>query len=368
MSDITLRIDGRIYGGWKDIRVVRSIEQSADTFELALTDRWGDERLPVPIRAGTPGELWLGDARIVTGYVDDALPEYDDQTHTVRVEGRSKAGDLVDCSLAPEKGKPLQWSGRSLLQIAKDLAGRFGIEVSAEVDVGEAFTRVAMEPGQTVWEFLERLARIRGVRIVSRPDGGLLITRAGTARYQTALVLGQNILRASGQFSSREQFSDYIVQGQVTGGSKTWDGAIAEAAAHVRSQVINAHVGRYRPTVIVQDETDGIADAKRRAEWQRNVAWGRGQGVVYTVSGWTAGTEGLWHPNRLVRVDDAFMGIQGDRLIMSVQFLLDGRGQRTELRVMPREAAELIPLPEADASSESAPVWGVRNPEQDGTS
>jgi len=359
-------MNGRIYGGWKEIRVLRSLEQGADIFDLALTDRWGDDRLPVPIRAGTPGELWLGDERIVTGYVDDAMPDYDDQTHTVRVEGRSKAGDLVDCSLAPEKGKPLQWSGRTLLQIAKDLAWRFGIEVSAEVDEGAAFTRVAMEPGQTVWEFLERLARIRGVRIVSRPDGGLLITRAGTASYQTALVLGQNILRASGQFSSREQFSDYIVQGQVTGGSKTWDATSAEGSAHVSSQVSNAYVGRYRPTVVVLDETDGIADAKRRAEWQRNVAWGRGQGVVYTVSGWTAGTEGLWHPNRLVRVEDAFMGINGDRLIMSVQFLLDGRGQRTELRVMPREAAELIPLPEPDTSDEGLLTWGMRKPKQGG--
>lgn len=353
MPDVRLKLGGQIYGGWTRIRVMRSIESVADTFELTLTERWGEQAAPRPIRAGMPCEVWIGNERVVTGYVDEALPAYDGQSHTITVSGRSKAGDLVDCSLAGEAGKPLQWKGQTLLAIAKDLAGRFGIEVSATADVGAPFKIEALEPGETVWDFLEGLARRRAVRIVSKTDGNLVITRAGTARIGTALRLGENIRSASGQFTTRERFSDYIVQGQQTGD----DWGSGDAAAHMQGTAIDEALkglGRYRPLVVVADGPSTTADCKRRAEWQRNTAYGRGQGVVYTVADWRHAS-GLWAPNYLVPVDDAWMGIEADRLIMSVQFLLDDNGQRTELRVMPPEAADLVALP--DPEKEASP-WG----------
>lgn len=344
MDDVRLVIGSEAHAGWTEIRVMRSIEAVADTFELTLTERWADGEEPRPIRAGVACELWIDDERVVTGYVDDVAPSYDAQKHTVTASGRSKAGDLVDCSLSGT----LQWKGRTLLAIARDLAKRFGIEVRSEVSEGEVFQVEALEPGEPVWDFLEQLARRRAVRIVSLSDGNLLITRAGTGRIATPLTLGENVLRASGEFSLRERFSDYIVQGQQSGR----DGNSGAAAAHVKALAKDNGVTRYRPTVVLADGPSTTADAKRRAEWQRNTAWGRGQGLIYTVNGWRhAG--GLWAPNRLVRVDDPWLGIAGDRLIMSVQFSLDEQGGRTELRVMPREAADLVKLPDPKKNSES---------------
>lgn len=344
MDDVRLVIGGESHAGWTEIRVMRSIEAVADTFELTLTERWADGEEPRPIRAGVACELWIDDERVVTGYVDDVAPSYDAQKHTVTASGRSKAGDLVDCSLSGT----LQWKGRTLLAIARDLAKRFGIEVRSEVGAGDVFQVEALEPGEPVWDFLEQLARRRAVRIVSLPDGNLLITRAGTGRIATPLTLGENVLRASGEFSLRERFSDYIVQGQQSGR----DGNSGAAAAHVKALAKDNGVTRYRPTVVLADGPSTTADAKRRAEWQRNTAWGRGQGLIYTVNGWRH-ADGLWAPNRLVRVDDPWLGIAGDRLIMSVQFSLDEQGARTELRVMPREAADLVKLPDPKKNSES---------------
>lgn len=341
MDDVRLVIGAETHAGWTEIRVMRSIEAVADTFELTLTERWAEGETPRPIRAGTACELWIGDERVVTGYVDEVAPSYDAKSHTVTASGRSKAGDLVDCSLAGT----LQWKGRTLLQIARDLASRFGIGVSTEVGEGEAFRLEALEPGEPVWDFLEQLARRRAVRIVSLPDGNLLITRAGTGRIATPLRLGENILRASGEFSMRERFSDYVVQAQQTGG----DGNSGTASAHVAGRAKDDGVTRYRPTVVLADGPGTLADARRRADWQRNTAWGRGQGLVYTVSGWRH-ADGLWAPNRMVRVEDPWLGVSGDRLIVSTQFLLDDQGSRTELRVMPREAADLVKLPDPKKS------------------
>lgn len=348
MDDVRLVIGSEAHAGWTEIRVMRSIEAVADTFELTLTERWADGEEPRPIRAGVACELWIDDERVVTGYVDDVAPSYDAQKHTVTASGRSKAGDLVDCSLSGT----LQWKGRTLLAIARDLAKRFDIQVSSEVGEGEAFRTEALEPGEPVWDFIEQLARRRAVRFVSLPDGNLVITRAGTGRIDTPLKLGENILRASGEFSLRERFSDYIVQAQQTG----WDGNSGAASAHVTARSKDDGVTRYRPTVVLADGPNTKAEAKRRADWQRNTAWGRGQGLVYTVNGWRH-ADGLWTPNRLVRVVDPWLGIDGDRLIMSVQFTLDEQGSRTELRVMPREAADLVKLPDPKKSNESKGGW-----------
>lgn len=353
MTDVHLKLGGEVFGGWTRIRVMHSIESVADTFELTLTERWDEQSQPRPLRAGMACELWIGDDRLVTGYVDEALPGYDAENHTIAVTGRSKAGDLVDCSLAAQPGRPLQWKQQTLLEIARTLAGRFGITVSAETDAGEPFKLEALEPGETVWDFLEGLARRRAVRIVSAPDGNLVIARAGTGRIDTPLRLGGNIRAASGRFSTRERYSDYIVQAQQTGDD--WNSG--EASAHLQGTATDEalrRLGRYRPLTVLADGPSTAADCRRRAEWQRNTAFGRGQGVVYTVTGWRhAG--GLWTPNRLVHVNDPWLGLDGDRLIMSAQFLQDDAGRRTELRVMPPEAADLVALP--DPEQEASP-WG----------
>ncbi|WP_241085110.1 phage baseplate assembly protein [Candidatus Vondammii sp. HM_W22] len=51
----------------------------------------------------------------------------------------------------------------------------------------------------------------------------------------------------------------------------------------------------------------------------------------------------MWLPNTLVPVIDSWLGVDADRLIVSVQFLLDGEGWRSELRLMPKEAFDLVP-------------------------
>lgn len=341
MSDVQLVIAGKAYGGWTSIRIMRSLEAVADTFDLSLTDRWSDQKLPMPIPAGAACEVAIDGERVITGYIDEVSPEYDGSHHAINVRGRSKAGDLVDCSIAGADGKGLQWRGKTLLAIASELCGRFGISVSALTDVGGGFKSVALEPGETIWEFIEHLARIRAVRFVSTTDGNMAIVRAGQSRVKTALTLGENIRLASGQFSTIERFSDYIVQAQQTGDDDTW----GEQSAHVHATAKDNGVGRYRPTVIVSDTPGGLADCKQRAEWQRNTAWGRGQGVVYTVTDW-AHSDGLWAPNTLVDVDDRWLGIKAARLIMSAQYILNDQGLRTELRVLPKEAADLVPLPE----------------------
>ena len=100
--------------------------------------------------------------------------------------GRDKAGDLIDCSAINAPG---QWNNQKLEKIASAIAAPFGISVSAEVNTGEAFKKFSIEQGETAYEAIHRLCKLRAVLCISDRQGGLLLTAAGNSRAATALAM-----------------------------------------------------------------------------------------------------------------------------------------------------------------------------------
>lgn len=340
MSEVSLQINGQAYGGWTSVRIERGIEQMAGRFSLAVTERWPDQPTARPIHPGDACRVSVDGETLITGFVDDVEPGYSSEDHTVQVSGRDATGDLVDC--AADYG---QWKGQTLAQLARTLCRPFGITVTDLAHDDYVFTALETDSGETVFDLLDRAARHAGVLLVSDGAGGLVITRTGTARAPTALELGRNILAGRGAFSHRDRFSEYRVIGQAPG-TDSWNGADASEPV---ATVTDDRIRRYRPTIVDAEETITPAQASRRAQWQRNVAFGRSLSVSYTLAGWRhAG--GLWSPNELVTVADSFMGLTVNWLIVAVAFSMDGsEGELTELTLMPPEAFDLTPLPEESA-------------------
>ncbi|HVL74709.1 MAG TPA: hypothetical protein VM406_01730 [Noviherbaspirillum sp.] len=149
MNDVRLLVNGKEYGGWKDIEITAGIERQVRDFTLAVTDRWpGQQDLPRRIRPGDVCELFIGKDKLLTGYVDATPIRYDGKSVSVGVKGRSKTADLVDCSAVHSPGR---WSGARVDRIAADLARPYGIEVQAQVPVGAPMTH-AIDQGESVFE------------------------------------------------------------------------------------------------------------------------------------------------------------------------------------------------------------------------
>lgn len=340
--DVRLKVDGMIYGGWKTVDVRRSLDHAADTFSLGLTDRWAGETQRRPIRMGSPCEVWIDNQKLITGYVDDVNLRYNATERTIEVEGRSKVADLIDCALPYTKEKA-QFNGLDFPTLARRLAKPFGIDVVDEVGKFKPKRNRSLDPGVRVFEFLEEWSRVEAVFMVSNTDGNLVIARASDKKIATALELGKNIKEADGRYSMKDRFSDYFYEGQ----RPRWSAPVGNLPPNLSGYADDMQV-RYRPTLIINDDAENPGDIQRRAEWQRNIAYGRSMSVTYTVLGW-AHAEGLWEPNRLVRIVDEWMGLDGVWwLIATVRFRLDENGQRTELTVSPKEAFDLIPLPPKD--------------------
>lgn len=335
-TEAKLYVGTSIYGGWQRLSVTRSIEQIANGFELEVTERWPGQSTSRPIRPGEKCTLKLGDETVITGYVDDAEPAYDKEARSLSIRGRDATGYLVDCSAIHKAG---QWANTPLDRIASGVCAPFGIKVKVETDVGKPFHSYGIDPGETVFDCIERAARQRAVLLISDGDGNLVITRAGNERAGTALIEGQNILHAQGRFSWKDRYSIIKVLGQERANDYFYGEHAAGASASIKDDAIT----NYRPLIVHAESHGAGATLRDRATWERNVRMGRGNRGTITVQGWTDGDGKLWQPNTLVTVDSSFLYLRNaEMLIVGCLHTLDSGGSRTALSIVQPEAFDLI--------------------------
>ncbi|WP_303674775.1 phage baseplate assembly protein [Vampirovibrio chlorellavorus] len=323
MNDVFLIVNGQKYGGWKEVSITLSMETLSGKFELGLTERWPGQNVSRTINLMDSCEVRIGGDTVITGYVDDISHSYDAQSHSFRVSGRDKAGDLVDCSAIQEPG---QWRNQRLEQIARDLVAPFeNIAIKVEVGTGEPFKTFALEQGESVVEAIERMAKLRGLLVISDGAGNLLITRASQSQAQTALVSGQNILKAEGRFSSKDRFSQVTVKGQTEGSDEIKPDVNTKANA----QAVDTEVKRHRPLMMLAEGQANTQTCQKRVDWEIATRKAKGFDLTYTVAGWRQLAGGpLWRVNERVRVKDSVLKVDEILLVSGLNFRLDNQGGR----------------------------------------
>jgi prophage tail gpP-like protein len=339
----TLTVDGKIYAGWTSLRVSRGLDRCASDFDIAVSERWPEQDEPWLIQPFSECVVSIGSDPVLTGYVDGYQSMFDRVAHGVRILGRSRTEDLIDCTPDIQSG---QFAGYTLEAIARSICGLFKIDVVVETDGASSVVADAkLERCETAWTFLERLCRLAGVLACDDGKGRLVLTRAGSTRAAGRLVQGDNILRAQSSINVHRRFSDYIVKGQHgVGGAAT--GGLDLSALHGpgpaayagKGGVVqtgqgalarDAGVPRYRPHVTLAESQLDQAGMQLRANWQRAFAYGRSIQVHIEVQGWRQPDGSLWSLNQLVPVSTAWLGIDRDLLSARVEYVLDDKSGRT---------------------------------------
>ncbi|QCO07540.1 phage baseplate assembly protein [Azospirillum argentinense] len=353
---VRLLVNGTDFGGWKSVRIAAGLDRQARDFELSVTDRWPGSDVPRRIAPGDACQVFIGADLVLTGYVDATPISYDAGTVTVGVKGRSKTADLVDCSAIHEPG---QFKGRKVDQVAAELAAPYGVAVVVAVDTGAPIADHQVQQGESVFESIDRMLKLRALLSTDDAEGRLVLTRAATARAATDLVVGENILTGSADLDCKDRFSEYRIKGQRTADGAAGDdedgddedggpdiGALLGAAAPT-SQVVavqaDTAIRRRRVLVIVADGQPDGGTARERARWEAAHRAGKSFEATYTVQGWRQGDGRLWVPNALVRVRDPVIGFDVDMLVSAVSYSLSEAGSVTTLTVAPQAAYELLP-------------------------
>lgn len=345
-NTVRLRVNGADYGGWTSVEIVSGIERVARDFRLTVTDRWpGAGDLVQRIKPFDRCEVWIGSDKVLTGSVDAIPVNYDDQQVSVSVTGRSITADLVDCAAINEPG---QWRGLRLEAIAKALATEYGIRVVVEADTGAAIAEHQIQQGETAFESIDRLLKLRQVLATDDADGRLVLTVPSRTRAADALVLGQNVLKAEAGFDFKDVFSQYRVKGQRAGTDEAY-GSACSAVADER----DANIPRRRVMVVRQQGQSDGGSCARRASYERARRLTKALEATYTVQGWRQANGELWRPNRIVRVSDTMLRLDRDMLIAEVSYRLDDAGTTCTMRVGPREGYEAEP-PESAAAKKAS--------------
>lgn len=344
MAEFSIVIDGRTVEGWQQIRVSRSLDEIADSWEVGVVARAtgsgaGETLL---FEEGQTAVIKIDGAEVVTGYVDVVRRRKDAASRAITLSGRSKAGDLVDCSILGKHA----WRDVSAIEIANDLTSYFGIVCSTKIAGLENVQRFRAKAGEEVFTALDKLARDAGARWQSRPTGDLELVRAGATRAEAALVAGVNIFESELTLDGSQRFSDYIFRSQMA----TSDNVFGDDAANVEVAVVDPGASRNRP-LIVHDDHKGIDGLKRRAEWERNTRAGRAVVLrITTISheaparSWYAGTR-LWTPGELVTVIDDAEGTSGEWLCAAVDLTYSDQGTRAALDLVGPKAYDPEPVP-----------------------
>jgi len=278
---------------------------------------------------------------VISGYIDEYETDDTATSSTVRVSGRDKTADLVDCSAIYKTG---QWRGAALQQIVADIARPFGITVAVwpGTDTGEVFKRFALEEGEKAFEAIDRACKLRAVLVTSTPDGNLLITSASTVNSGVCLLEGVNMKKFNSKHSWKERHSEIILKGQVPGD----DHENGAAAAHLKASAKDAEINRYRPLVVIAEHGTSGKSMTDRAAWEIKVRMGRGKRGGCMVVGWRTGKDGqegpLWQPNTLVQVTSARMNVDMELLIVSCSYQLGEQGKITDLTFARPEAFKLV--------------------------
>lgn len=342
MPDFALEIGEYEIVGWQTVQVQRSLDTVADSFNVALSSPYSSAATKVTIREGDPVKVTYDGILVLSGYIDDVDEMSDASTFTLAVAGRSRAKDLIDCS-AIHKGA---WRNKPVDAIIEDIAKPFGLLVATDLTDLPLERSFRLQDSETAWDAIHRLVSDYGMRVVSRPDGTLVLTRTGRRIYPDVVIeRGVNIVSGGVKRSESERFSQYVFKASAAADDDNYgDAAVAQYA------LTDEGVGRYRPIVVHKEGKGGklTSTLKTAAAWERNTRAGKSQTLSYRVltpgdvgRSWEMPNgHGLWAPNLVVSVRDANHLVDGMFLITSVTFNRSNAGTTTQLELTHPEAYE----------------------------
>lgn len=336
-DDLTLKVNGTSLSGWTSVRVTRGVERMPSDFDISLTERFPDDASIVVAQPGDKCEVLLGGDVVITGYVNRFVASIDKGSHTIRISGRSKSQDLIDCSAEWASG---QISGSNALQVAQKLATPYGISVTATADPGKVIPQFNLIIGESPFDIIERVCRYAGLLAYDRPDGSVVLAQTGSKKAASGFAQGQNAEVASFQWSDDQQFSEYDVFG-LSMNTMFDAGALNTPLAKVADPNMKRHRLKY---FVAESGSAGHDLSVKRAYWEAARRIGRAWRLTIRTDSWRDKAGKLWEPNTLAPVTFPILRLRATELcIGDVTYRRDEKGTGAELVMMLPDA--FLPQP-----------------------
>jgi len=328
-NGVILVVGSKRLEGWTDLSITRSVDTLCGTFQLSMIDIWNLDD-SIELTPGLPCIIYIGDERLITGYIDNQKPSVSTDASKISISGRCRTGDLVDCSAINVPGT---WKDIGLRRICIALLNpdnnSFGISLITETDLGSSFKEFAITTGESVFEAISRACQDRAVVPLSNEKGDLVLTNIGKHPAYDDLIYGMNVVSADAEANYLDRFSEYQVKGQQSGKGKTWDKSMTQKFATSSDEYIT----RFRPKIITMDNETTQESAQKRANWEAQIRAGRSISVNVTLPSWYQSNGELWRENLIVYVSIPKLRVDGELLIREVSYKLNTSSRSLALKL-----------------------------------
>ena len=356
---LKLIVGGKEWSGWQRAMIRRSMDQVPSSFSLQVTEKFplaGD----MVFNAGDPCVVKLGDDPLITGYVDRYNAIVSPQNHTVRIDGRSKSQDLVDCSAFMGSVEAISTkipAGSNTLAIARALAKPYGVEINSTAGDGITIPlNLMINIGETPWEIIDRVTRYSQVIAYDLPDGSVQFAQVGTEKMASGFAQGKNVESGSVVYGMDQRFQLYIAYKWSS------DAFSDNTTVEQGGKAPDPGVPRFRLRLILSEQFfKGQSIAQARAQWEANRRAARGSAITVTCDNWRDSAGALWALNHLAPVDMPALKCRQDSWVIgSIVFIRDELGQHAQVTLMAPGA--FMPEPIGDITRPSLDDINQNNP------
>ena len=346
---LTLTVGNVSVTGWQRVSVTRPLAAIPSSFSIEVTEKYPNAA-DLDLKPGQPCTVTIGSDLVLTGYVDRYTSAISASQHTIRVEGRSKSEDLVDCSAlvagtsaGSESKDGLQVVNGDVLSIAQRLAKPYGVTIQTNVQGPfQAIPQFNINLGETVWEIIDRITRYSELIAYDMPDGSVMLSEVGKQSMASGFRIGDNVETADVMFSMDQRYSEYEGHLISTMALGTDAGVNTPGVGEI---VRDDEVPRFPKLYVISEQfVMGQPLAGKRAIWEKNRRWGQSFNFTVTCDAWRDAAGKLWSPNYLAAIDAAALKLKHrDWLIGTVTYLRDEGGQHARLSLWPPEAFSIEP-------------------------
>ena len=373
MSDIEIEVNGTRYTGWESVTVTKSIETFCGNFSFIGTSTRGDD---FPIKVNETCKIFVNGISIINGFVDKINVTEDANTHRLSISGRDKTCDLSDNTLGGDITFTPPLTLKQIVDKVLQIYSITNIKVIDPYSLPPITEAITFTVGQTAEDFLQGYASKRNVLITTNDEGDIIFQRSGIMQYKTVLSKlkqdSQLIRRTNVTFDNTKRFNKYIISDQGNSVSsfyrKTQQNS--QQASNIPGTAIDTGIRATRQYYFSSDDTSETDDVQTRVKWESNFR--RAQSSIYmcSVVGFKPPLDdGIWMPNRLVRVDDPASNINATLLISSVIFRKDNnQGSITKLKCVPRDSFSLeVNKPRKQQADDQTGQFFIKSPNTGGT-
>jgi prophage tail gpP-like protein len=249
-------------------------------------------------RPGDWCNIMLAGQLAVTGWIETRQVAYDANQHGVMLIGKSATAKVAKSSVFTETG---EFDGKSFQQIAQEVIGKYpvGIKIVGTLDP-TPFDKMQAQKGELIWDFLERLARVRGIVMGSDQYGNFLLIGDHQAPITGQLIEGRNIKSCQCTITQEQIYAEYRVDAQ-----KPASDADAGSAASEMTNTAGTIIPRIPQSLLItpaEQPVKTLAELAKRARTEADWHDYTEISATVIVQGWLSDGVNLWNAG-----DDVFI-------------------------------------------------------------